>query len=138
MDAFSRMINASISKGLISGFSVGARELDQVNVSHLLFGDDTLVFYGADPNQIRYIRALLICFETISRLKVNLAKSTFVLIGTLDNVGDLAGILGCGVASLPLKYFYLWGLHLRSRLFGMTCCRSMLVGLPLGNTCIFL
>jgi hypothetical protein len=67
-------------------------------------GDDTLVFCGANPNQIRYIGALLICFETISGLKVNLAKSISVLIGTLDNVGDVASILGCGVASLPLKY----------------------------------
>lgn len=53
MEAFSRMINAFISKGLISGFFVGARESDRLNVSHLLFSDDILVFCGADPNQIR-------------------------------------------------------------------------------------
>lgn len=35
---------------------------------------------------------------------MNLAKSALVPIGTLDNVGDLAGILRCGATSLPLKY----------------------------------
>jgi hypothetical protein len=42
-------------------------------------------------------------------LKTNLAKSELVLVGNVDNVARLAGILGCGVASLPLKYL---GLHL--------------------------
>jgi hypothetical protein len=44
MEAFSKMINAIYSRGLISGFSVGPREVDRVEVSHLLFADDTLVF----------------------------------------------------------------------------------------------
>jgi hypothetical protein len=102
--AFSRMINASINRGLITGFSVGASESDWVSVSHLLFADDTLVFCGADLNQVRNIGALLVCFEAVSGLKVNLAKSALVPIGNMDNVGNLAGILGCGTTSMPLKY----------------------------------
>jgi hypothetical protein len=46
MEAFSRMLGAFTDRGLISGFSVGTRELDRVTVSHLLFADDTLVFNG--------------------------------------------------------------------------------------------
>jgi hypothetical protein len=45
MEALSRMLGAFISRGLISGFIVGLSELNRVNVSHLLFADDTLVFY---------------------------------------------------------------------------------------------
>ena len=44
MEAFSRMLGAFISRGLISGFTVGSSELNRVNVSHLLFAYDTLVF----------------------------------------------------------------------------------------------
>jgi len=33
-----------------------------------------------------------------------LAKSELVLVGNVNDVEDLAGILGCGVLSLPLKY----------------------------------
>jgi hypothetical protein len=52
MEAFSWMISAIYSRGLILGFSVGTREVDRVEVSHLLFADDTLVFCGADASQI--------------------------------------------------------------------------------------
>jgi hypothetical protein len=104
MEAFSKMISAIYSRGLILGFSVGTREHDRVEVSHLLFADDTLVFCGADASQISYIGALFVCFEAVSRLKVNLTKSSLVPIGSLDDVGQLAGSLGCGTANLPLKY----------------------------------
>jgi hypothetical protein len=43
-------------------------------------------------------------------LKTNFAKSELVPVGNVDNVSKLTGILGCGVASLPLKYL---GLLLR-------------------------
>jgi hypothetical protein len=135
--AFSRMINASINKGLITGFSVGASESDRVSVSHLLFADDTLVFCGVDLNQVRNIGALLVCFEAVSGLKVNLAKSALVPIGNMDNVGNLAGILGCGTTSMPLSiWVFRWGLHSRSRPFGRTCWRSSLEGWLHGNVCI--
>jgi hypothetical protein len=44
-------------------------------------------------------------------LKINLAKPKLVLVGNVQNVDELASILGCGVCSLPLKYF---GLPLRA------------------------
>jgi hypothetical protein len=47
MEAFSRMIKASIDHSLFSGFSVGTRGREQVHISHLLFVDDTLVFCRA-------------------------------------------------------------------------------------------
>jgi hypothetical protein len=36
-----------------------------------------------------------------------MAKLVLVPVGTVDNVGDLASILGCGTSSLPLKYLSL-------------------------------
>jgi hypothetical protein len=55
---------------------------------------------------------LLVCFELVSGLKVNLAKSVVVLVGVVDNVGALAEVLGCGIGSLPLPYL---GFLLESR-----------------------
>ena len=81
-----------------------------MNIS-LLFTDDTLVFCGANSDHIRSIHALLICFKSVSGLKVNMAKSVLVSVDTLGNLGDLAGILGCGIDSPPLKYL---GLLLRA------------------------
>jgi hypothetical protein len=98
MEAFSRMLGAFTSRGLILGFYVGLSGHSRVNVSHLLFADDTLIFCGANASQIRHIGALLVCFEAVVGLKVLLPVSP------IDNMGRLAGLLGCGVGDLPLKY----------------------------------
>ena len=116
IEAFSRMISGIYSRGLIYGFSVGSRELDRVEVFYLLFADDTLVFCTADTSQISHIGALLVCFETVSGLKMNLPKSALVPVESLDDVDQLAGHLGCGTTYLPLKY----------------------LGLPLGASFLFL
>jgi hypothetical protein len=104
MEALSKMLSATVDRGLLSGFSVGTRLSEVVNISHMLFADDTLVFCGANPDHLRYLRVLFLCFEAVSGLKVNLAKSVLVPVGSVDNVDGLASILGCGVSSLPLKY----------------------------------
>jgi len=67
METLSRMITATVDKGILSVFSVGSRP-PAVNISHL-FADDSLIFYGANPNLLRYLRVLLLCFEAASGLK---------------------------------------------------------------------
>ncbi len=46
----------------------------------------------------------ILCFEVVSGLKVNLAKSVLVPMGDIVDVDGLAGIMCCGVSPLPLKY----------------------------------
>jgi hypothetical protein len=104
MEAFSRMTKALVDHSRFSGFAVGTRGSEQVNISHLLFADDTLVFCGASLEQVQAIDELLIFFELVSGLKVNLAKSTLVPVGEVSNVGALAEVLGCEVGSLPIPY----------------------------------
>jgi hypothetical protein len=112
MEAFSRMVKASIDHSLFSGFSVGTSGREQVHISHLLFADDTLVFCGASRDQVQAIGNLLTCFELVSGLKVNLAKSILLPVGEVSNIGQLAEVLGCEVGSLPTPYL---GLPLGSR-----------------------
>jgi hypothetical protein len=81
---------------------VGSR-LPVVTISHL-FADDTLVFCEANPSHLRYLRVLLLCFEAVFGLKVNLAKSLLVVVGNVDNVVELAVILGYRISFVPLKY----------------------------------
>jgi hypothetical protein len=104
MEALSRMAKVMVDHSLFSGFTVGARGSEQVHILHLLFADDTLVFSGASLDQVQAIDDLLICFELVSGLKVNLAKSTLVPVGEVSNVEALAEVLGCEVGSLPIKY----------------------------------
>lgn len=44
MGALNRMLSALVDPGLLSGFLVGQRNLDELLMSHLHFADDILVF----------------------------------------------------------------------------------------------
>jgi hypothetical protein len=81
MEALSKLLTTTVQRGLLPGFSVGSRGSEVVNISHLLFADGTLAFCGANPDHLRYLRALFLCFEAASDLKINLAKSLLVSVG---------------------------------------------------------
>lgn len=51
---------------------------------HLLFACDTLIFCEANHEHLCYMRGLL-CFETVSGLKINLSKLEFVHVGDVDD-----------------------------------------------------
>jgi hypothetical protein len=76
MEALGRMISATVSGGLLVGFSVG--NVGGLVYSHLLFVDDTLILCGAHPTHLRHLRCLFLCFEAASSLKVNVVKSELV------------------------------------------------------------
>ncbi|RVX09442.1 hypothetical protein CK203_015286 [Vitis vinifera] len=86
------------------GLRVKGRSGERVQVFHLLFVDDTLVFYQASQYQITYLSWLLIWFEVVSRLRINLEKSELIPVGRVENIDDLAMKFGCRVGSLPSTY----------------------------------
>ena len=71
-----------------------------------MFVDDTLVFCKASQDHITYLCWLLMWFEAISRLRINLEKSELILVGRLENLEDLLVELGCKVGSLPSSYSF--------------------------------
>ena len=77
---------------------------NRVCVSHLLHADDTILFCDADLVQFLYIRMALTCFEAVTGLKVNMAKSEMVPIGVVDGLNDLVELLSCHTRSLLLQY----------------------------------
>ena len=50
------------------------------------------------------LRCVLTWFQAVSDLKVNLAKSSILPIGYMDNIQLLAGVLGCNDDALPTSY----------------------------------
>lgn len=76
-----------------------------LNISHLLFADDTLAFCGVDPDQLCYLKLTLLCFEPISGLKINLSKSEMVPVGEVNLINELDALLGCKVSSFLMTYF---------------------------------
>jgi hypothetical protein len=65
MEAFSKLFSISVQRGFLSGFSVGSNSNGVINISHLLFADDTLVFCGTSPDHLLYLRMLLLSFEAV-------------------------------------------------------------------------
>jgi hypothetical protein len=104
MEALSLMLATTLDQGNLTGFSVGSRDSEAFVVNYLLFADDTLIFCGAQEEQIRHLRCIFLCFEAASGLRINLRKPKIVPIGGVEDVEGLANLLGCRVASLPMTY----------------------------------
>lgn len=56
MEALSTMLERARRGNYISGFSVSGHSGGQLEISHLLFVDDMLIFCGADPEQIWHLK----------------------------------------------------------------------------------
>lgn len=77
----SRMLSRAMEGGFLSGFRVDNLNNSPLEISHLLFADDTLIMCDADVDQIHNLDHILLCSEAISGLKVNLKKSELVAVG---------------------------------------------------------
>jgi hypothetical protein len=55
-------MSATVDSGLLSGFSVGLRNDEELLVPHLLFEYDTLIFYKANHEHICHFRCLFFMF----------------------------------------------------------------------------
>ena len=107
------------------GWHVSGGGGEGVEISHLLFIDDTLMFCELSHDQLTYLSWLLMWFEAISRLKVNLDKSELIPIRNVENAVDLAREFSSSCALLasylgfpfgaPFRYFVRDGVEERLR-----------------------
>ena len=97
------MLDKVVHDGYMLGFGVGRLKGRSLKVSHLLFADDTLIFCDTDLDQVLFLRMILIWFEVVSGLKINLGKSKLVPIGMVHNLDLLLNVLGCKQGTLPMK-----------------------------------
>ncbi|RVW44349.1 LINE-1 reverse transcriptase-like [Vitis vinifera] len=115
MEVFSCLLRRAIGGGYLSGWRVRGRSGEEILISHLLFVDDTLVFYEASQDQMTYLSRLLMWFEACSGLRINLEKSKLILMGRVHNIEDLALELGVKwVVSPPAIWVCLWGAPFKS------------------------
>ena len=104
METFNRLLKRAVSGGFLSSCSVRGRRGEEVQVSHLLFANDTLIFCEVKEEQLTYLCLLLMWFEPISGLRMNLEKSELIPIGRVENVEELAEEFGYKMGRLPSTY----------------------------------
>nr|XP_009785833.1 PREDICTED: uncharacterized protein LOC104234042 [Nicotiana sylvestris] len=112
MEGLSKMLDKAKQIQCIEGFTVGNSVANLVIVSHLLYADDTLIFCGANKMQVQYLNLTLLLFQAISGLHINMLKSKIYPINLVENLEELADIMGCDVGSFPTTYL---GLPLGAR-----------------------
>lgn len=99
------MLERVTEVGMIERFSMG-RALNVVTV-HMQFVDDTIIFCDNSQRQIWLLRCVLRCFEAVSGLCLNLAKSLLFVVGEVSNLDQLTADLGCKRGYLPAMYLEL-------------------------------
>jgi len=77
-EVLNKMVQRTISLGLLRGISVGT---DDLQISHIQFADDTLVFCEAEEQYVRVIKGLFLTYQAFAGLCVNYKKSTLVVLG---------------------------------------------------------
>ncbi|RVX12745.1 hypothetical protein CK203_011794 [Vitis vinifera] len=104
IEALSFLLKREVCGGFLSSCQLRGKGDEGVKVSHLLFVDDTLIFCEAWEEQMMFLWWLLMWFEAISGLRVNMDKSELILVGRVENVEDLVAEIGCKVGSLLFTY----------------------------------
>nr|XP_025670472.1 uncharacterized protein LOC112770307 [Arachis hypogaea] len=102
VDVLHRMIGEAVRNGRISPLLVGR---DNIELSHLEFVDDTILFCPPEEETIRNYKRLLHCFELMSGLNINFEKSNFIPINCEQQwTSKMCLLLGCKEQVLPVRY----------------------------------
>uniref|UniRef100_A0A0V0IY30 Putative ovule protein n=1 Tax=Solanum chacoense TaxID=4108 RepID=A0A0V0IY30_SOLCH len=104
MEGLNSMVKVAITNGWIRGFEVAKNNNQRMEITHLQYADDTLIFCGEEEEQLKYLRVILILFEAISGLHINWRKSHIYPINHVPDMELLAIILGGEVGNLPTVY----------------------------------
>ena len=101
MEVFSTLVDKVASGGFLSGYNITNRRGEAMQITHLLFANDTLVFCRDSQDQMAYLSRILLWFEVVTELRINLEKSSILPVGNVENLDDLAYELGYKTGTLP-------------------------------------
>lgn len=82
----------------IQGFKVGTSLGGRISVFHLLYADDTLIFYEADRSQMLYLNLFFFClslpiFEAISGLHISILNNVTYPVNTVPNNSQVSWVV---------------------------------------------
>ncbi|RVX15951.1 Auxilin-related protein 1 [Vitis vinifera] len=98
------LIRRVVEGGFLSGCNIREGGRTALNISHLFFANDTIVFCEANKDHLSHLSWILFWFEAASGLKINLGKSEIIPVGEVDDIEELAVEIGCRVGCLSSQY----------------------------------
>nr|XP_025611773.1 uncharacterized protein LOC112705129 [Arachis hypogaea] len=102
VDVLHRMLGEAVRNGRITLLRVGR---EHIELSHLQFADDTILFCPSETETIVNYKRLLRCFELMSGLSINFDKSNLISVNCEQEwVEHVCGLLECKQAVLPVRY----------------------------------
>ncbi|KAL6339446.1 hypothetical protein AAG906_032981 [Vitis piasezkii] len=142
MEVLSALITRAVEGGFIYGCRIWRGRGQAVNISHLLFADDTIVFCEAKKESLLYLSWILFWFEAASGLKINLDKSMVIPVGEVEGVLEMAAEIGAssvwdGVEEKVRRRLALWKRQYLSKGGRITLIKSTLASIPLYQMSVF-
>ena len=107
MEVLSALLRRPADGGFISGCKLWGGGRIELNVFHLLFTDDTIIFCEARKENLTFLSWTLAWFEVAFGLRINLAKSELIPVGEVEEIEEMAVELGSRVGSLLTVYLKL-------------------------------
>lgn len=92
---------------------MGVREHSK-KITHLFSADDTMVFCESDKRVMPNLMCVLMDFQVVSSLSINLSKSKIVKLGDESDTDSLSRVMGCKAISCRLSIWdYRWSQTLK-------------------------
>lgn len=80
------MNNSASLNGWIMGFKVTDRENCNLEISHLLYADDSLIFVKTKPEEMLHLKLILTTFEVVASFHVKWGKSYLYQVNEVPNI----------------------------------------------------
>lgn len=76
---------------------------EEMEISYLFFVDETFLFCYLKKQFLLHLKCILLCFQDVSGLNINLDKTELVKLGDKGDECGLAKVLGCKATNLPIN-----------------------------------
>lgn len=93
-EGLNNMVKTAKYNGWINGNEMARSDNSSMEITHLQYADDTLIFYDANVEQLMHLRVILVPFERVSGLHINWRKCSLFPINEVTDMEFLASMLG--------------------------------------------